>query len=76
MSIVLIREIEKFGEELYGYSVNEDICNERDDEPIYESVWAGDAIVYDYAGSQYEIITWNENSKKHKEGDKTITQIK
>jgi hypothetical protein len=71
-----IREIEIYGKDLFEYSINEDIVNEHyDDEPLYESVHAGDAVVYEYAGKRYEIITWNENSQKHKDGEKTILEL-
>jgi hypothetical protein len=70
-----IEEVERFGKELFSYSVHEEISNDREDEPMYESVYAGDAVVYEYAGQQYEVITWNENSEIHEEGNKTIKNL-
>jgi len=69
----LIEEIEKYGKELYEYSVEEyQHPLDGDTHTIYEKELAGVAIVYEYAGNQYEITTWNENSKEHEEGKKTI----
>jgi hypothetical protein len=67
----LIEEIEKYGKELYEYAV-EEYHNTLNGKAIYEKELAGTAIVYEYAGKQYEIITWNENSKEHEEGEKSI----
>jgi hypothetical protein len=70
-----IEEVERFGKELFSYSVHEEISNDREDEPMYESVDAGDAVVYEFAGQHYEVITWNENSEIHEEGNKTIKNL-
>ncbi len=72
MSSKLIEEIEYRGKEIFSYGVNEHISNENEDEPLYEVVNAGEAVVYEYAGKQYEITTWNENSQVYDEGHKTI----
>jgi hypothetical protein len=71
----LIEEVEKYGKELYEYSVEEYQHPLDGEHTIYEKEWAGTAIVYEYADKNYEIITWNENSRNHEEGEKTIKQI-
>jgi hypothetical protein len=72
----LINEVEKYGKEMYSYPVHEDVFNTGEDEPFFESVYAGEAIVYQYAEKEYEIITYNENSEKYDEGTKRIKQLK
>ena len=72
----LIDEIEQYGKELFSYGVSEDIFNDKEGEPCYEVINAGEAVVYSYAGEKYEITTWNENSQVHDEGDKTLKVIK
>lgn len=59
-----------------------DIIEEKgviiDEYPVDESqeiINAGDAVVYEYNGRKYEIITWNEEAVKHRQGDKEINEI-
>jgi hypothetical protein len=72
----LIKEVEENGKKLYEYMAQENQHELDDDIPsIYDIEWAGNTIAYEYNGNKYEITTWNENSKKHDDGHKTIKEI-
>lgn len=57
----LIKIIEKEGKIRWKYQVEESAHG-----------GSGSAIVYDYNDRAYEIITWNEDAKQHKAGEKTL----
>lgn len=36
---------------------------------------AGDAVVYNYWGRKYEVITWNENAVEHESGEISVSNL-
>ena len=61
----LIYDVEQHGEFIDAYPVDESqqISN------------AGDASRYEYGGSIYEIITWNQCADEHEPESKTISEL-
>lgn len=57
----LIEFIEKKGKVIWEYQVDESAHH-----------GSGSAIMYDYNGRAYEIVTWNKNAEQHRVGEKTI----
>jgi hypothetical protein len=57
----LIKIVEKSGKIRQEYQI---------EESAYKG--SGSAIMYDYNGRTYEIVTWNDDAQEHKAGEKTI----
>lgn len=36
---------------------------------------AGDAVVYNYWGRRYEVITWNERAMEHNAGEISVSNL-
>lgn len=66
---------ERFPKNLLSRIVASDEVNRY---PVDESQTisnAGDAVVYEYYGRLYEVITWNEFAVDHEPGSITVTQL-
>lgn len=60
-----IADIEDEGNKIDSYPIDESMDNPN----------AGDAVVYDYNGKKYQVITWNEKAEQQRAGDKTINEL-
>jgi hypothetical protein len=62
----------------YSISTVEDCGAQKEQYPVDESQDnsnAGDAIVYEFMGHKFEVITWNEQAIDHKEGEKEMNKL-